>query len=100
LTTRPTTTTTTRRSWWQPPPSTTPRPWYRPEVIEAVQRTNSVYENYLSPASDVILKFKLFKMTSTERPPTTSRDDFVIVESATEAAYNPEVIEIKSSNYV
>ena len=67
--------TITRPNVWRPP-------IYKPEIIEAKARENNI-NNYFSPASDVLLKFKLWKMQ--DKP----KEDFVIIEDN----YSPEVIE-------
>ena len=90
-TTTPTTTTTTDY-WWYPTTTKRPNVWtrpttFRPEVIEAKKNLNKKnHINYVrySPASDVLLKFKLWKMT--EKP----KDDFIIIEDN----YSPEVVEV------
>ena len=90
----PTTTTTTTDYWWYPSTTKRPNVWtrpttFRPEVIEAKKdfnKKNRINNNYVkySPASDVLLKFKLWKMT--EKP----KDDFIIIEDN----YSPEIVEI------
>ena len=89
-TTTPTTTTTDY--WWYPTTTKRPNVWtrpttFRPEVIEAKKdlHKKNIF-NYVkySPASDVLLKFKLWKMT--EKP----KDDFIIIEDN----YSPEVVEV------
>ena len=67
--------TITRPNAWRPP-------IYKPEIIEAKARENNI-NNHFSPASDVLLKFKLWKMQ--DKP----KEDFVIIEDN----YSPEVIE-------
>ena len=88
----PTTTTTTTDYWWYPSTTKRPNVWtrpttFRPEVIEAKKdlHKKNIF-NYVrySPASDVLLKFKLWKMT--EKP----KDDFIIIEDN----YSPEIVEI------
>ncbi len=113
------TTSTTTRYWWYPnttkrttpsawwiPASTTSRPWqttsknlYEPEVIEAKTRSFNevsshnragIASSFLSPASQVLLKFTKWKQGSFEPvKPKPIKDDFIIIEDN----YRPEIIE-------
>merc|ERR1739838_154551 len=106
-TTTTTTARTTTRYWWHPsttnrpnrpnrPNFTTKRPnlWqqkpfpFEPEVIEAKAKSSnsdsSINSNLISPAYDVVLKFKRF-FGMVDKP----KDDFIVIEDN----YTPEIIE-------
>lgn len=106
-TTKPTPATT----WtpWTPKPTTPSwtlswRPQYKPEIISAAKNkkwnedhsSHNTVHDFLSPANEVFLKFKLF----TEKPNNNNFEDFVVVDSAaatpsTTEYYDPEVLEAR-----